>query len=232
MSTNPGAMPNLPECTTDDRRWLLVIEIQKCCWASPEEMPEVDIQYAEVIASYSCEQDAYTALNKYLNQVSATAQWSDVRPVETCACCGADLDTTKWHKVLVLSVEEGNPYNPDFVDVKYPARFCNGCVPLTASKAFTRLPQPFGAAARRLEADKVFGILTDNPIVIKDRLTPMPSIERRNAIESALIGALYHVRTGDTTQAKHIATGKAVTAARLLKQACEQSNTNGGRATA
>lgn len=66
--------------------------------------------------------------------------------------------------------------------------------------------------------------------VIKDRLAPMPSIERRDAIESALIGALYHVRTGDTVQAKHIATGKAVTAARLLKQACAESTSSSGRA--
>ncbi len=30
-------------------------------------------------------------------------------------------------------------------------------------QAFTQLPASFGAAARRLEADKVFGVLTDNP---------------------------------------------------------------------
>lgn len=31
------------------------------------------------------------------------------------------------------------------------------------TSAFTRLPASFGAAARRLEADKVFGVLTENP---------------------------------------------------------------------
>lgn len=67
--------------------------------------------------------------------------------------------------------------------------------------------------------------------VIKDRLAVMPLIARRDAIESALIGALYYVRTGDSAQAKHIATGKAATAARLLKQACTESTTNSsGRA--
>lgn len=55
------------------------------------------------------------------------------------------------------------------------------------------------------------------------------TISRQQAIENALSMALYHVRHGDTAQAIHTATAKAIRAASMLKQACTESAI-GGRA--
>ncbi len=110
--------------------WTIGNEIQRCIWESPESMPEVDIQSGESFAYYCCEQHAMEATEEYLLQVGATAQWSDVRPIETCACCGRDFDTTKWHKVLVLYQERGSILiNPEMIHIDYVARFCADCVP-------------------------------------------------------------------------------------------------------
>ena len=48
-------------------------------------------------------------------------------------------------------------------------------------------------------------------------LSPLP---KRVLIESALITALYYVRSGDTDQARSIAMGQTVKATQLLKLAC------------
>lgn len=50
-------------------------------------------------------------------------------------------------------------------------------------------------------------------------------LARRLAIETALIAALFHIRTGDTQQCIEQATGRATRAASMLKQACEASPT-------
>lgn len=55
-------------------------------------------------------------------------------------------------------------------------------------------------------------------------LSPV-SLARRLAIETALITALFHVRTSDTMHGIEIATGRATRAASMLKQACEASTT-------
>jgi hypothetical protein len=55
-------------------------------------------------------------------------------------------------------------------------------------------------------------------------LTPVP-LARRLAIETALIAALFLVRTGHTQQCIEQATGRATRAASMLKQACEASPT-------
>lgn len=93
-------------------------------------MPDIDIQYAVVLDSYYCEHHALKAIDQYLDDVGASAQWSDVRPVGTCAGCEADFDTTKWHKVLSVYIEEGTPGLPDVLAAVYLARFCNSCVPM------------------------------------------------------------------------------------------------------
>ena len=111
------------------RRWVLLVETQMCIWESVNSMPEVDISQAHVIEYYQSRQDALQGIQTYLTMATATAQWSDVRPTETCACCGSDIDTSKWHEVLALTVEEGPIDNPVLLDAQYPARFCTGCVP-------------------------------------------------------------------------------------------------------
>ena len=54
-------------------------------------------------------------------------------------------------------------------------------------------------------------------------------IARQQAIENALSAALWHIRHGDTIEAIQAATGRAMRAASMLKQACAES-TIGGRA--
>ena len=56
-------------------------------------------------------------------------------------------------------------------------------------------------------------------------LSPI-ALARRLAIETALITALFHVRTGSTQHCIELATGRATRAASMLKQACEASATS------
>lgn len=61
--------------------------------------------------------------------------------------------------------------------------------------------------------------------------SPVP-LARRLAIETALIAALFHVRTdGTTQQGIALATGRATRAASMLKQACSDTSptTSAGR---
>lgn len=114
--------------------WALANETQMCIWASPTALPEVDIQIATTFAYYCCEQHAKAAIEEYLLQIGATEKWSDVRPIETCACCNQDFDTTTWHEVLALSKERGPAANSEPMDYWYVARFCNKCVPLDGQR--------------------------------------------------------------------------------------------------
>lgn len=59
--------------------------------------------------------------------------------------------------------------------------------------------------------------------------TPIDPAARQAAIENALSMALWHVRHGTGTDAIQAATGRAIRAASMLKQACTEAN-NGGRA--
>ena len=49
-------------------------------------------------------------------------------------------------------------------------------------------------------------------------------LARRLAIETALIAALFHVRTDGTQQGIELATGRATRAATMLKQACSEAD--------
>jgi hypothetical protein len=60
-------------------------------------------------------------------------------------------------------------------------------------------------------------------------LSPV-SLARRLAIETALITALFHVRSSDTQQGIELATGRATRAATLLKRACSEAKVIGGAA--
>ena len=124
----------LAENRGDEPVWVLAIEDQRCIWESPTSMPEVDINYAAELGCYCCEDHAVLAAGDYLLQAGAKAQWSDVRPIETCACCEEDFDATQRHKVLALSVEQGSMFDLEVLGVKYVARFCNTC----AAKASTQ----------------------------------------------------------------------------------------------
>jgi hypothetical protein len=113
----------------DDKVFVLCMETQMCIWESPTSLPEVDIQEATCLSCYCCKEHAMDGVQKYLLQVGAKPLWSDVRPIETCACCEKDFDATRSHKTLVLSVEEGPFTSPTTLEVEYVARFCNKCVP-------------------------------------------------------------------------------------------------------
>ncbi len=126
--------PNIGPDVATGRRWVLLEETQACIWGSADAMPAVDIEGSVELEHYRTPQDALRAVEDYLTVAGATAQWSDVRPIETCACCDADFDTTKWHKVLTLTVEEGPLDDPEVLDEAYPARFCNSCVSVNISR--------------------------------------------------------------------------------------------------
>ena len=53
------------------------------------------------------------------------------------------------------------------------------------------------------------------------------SIARQQAIENALAMALYYVRLPSTESGLRAATGRAIRAASMLKQACAESTTSG-----
>lgn len=127
-------LPNIERDVETSRRWVLMEEIQACIWESAEVIPAVDIEGSIELDHYCNAQDALHAVDRYLTVAGASAQWSDVRPIETCACCGADFDTTKWHKVLTLTVEEGAFDDPKVLDAAYPARFCTKCVPVNIDR--------------------------------------------------------------------------------------------------
>ena len=52
-------------------------------------------------------------------------------------------------------------------------------------------------------------------------------IARQQAIENALTTALYFIRLPNTESGLRAATGRAIRAASLLKQACAESTTSG-----
>jgi hypothetical protein len=59
--------------------------------------------------------------------------------------------------------------------------------------------------------------------------TPADPLARHQSIENALSMALWHVRHGTGIEAIQAATGRAIRAASMLKQACTEA-ANGGRA--
>lgn len=63
--------------------------------------------------------------------------------------------------------------------------------------------------------------------VIRDRVAIRPAptdpLARQQSIENALSMALHLIRTSDTTEALQRATGRAIRAASMMKQACAES---------
>jgi len=113
----------------DGTRWVLTHETQTCIWESDTSLPEVAIGEATSFAHFCCEEHAIEGVEQYLLQAGARAQWSDVRPVDTCARCGQDFETARAHQVLVLSTCAIEGEDVQQYDVQHIARFCNNCVP-------------------------------------------------------------------------------------------------------
>lgn len=111
-------------------RFVLWDEIQRCLWSSAESMPEVDIAMGSELDQYADQDSAMAAALKLLSTIGATATYADVRPIEECAKCGADFDTSRGHHhVLVVSEESGPETAPEELNVWYVARFCPSCCP-------------------------------------------------------------------------------------------------------
>lgn len=99
----------------------------------PDGVPVVDyVGCVQELDAYATMEAACIAVDNYLTQLGAVATWSDVGPIERCACCSCDIDTSKPHKVLDLSecVGRHDDDTIDVIDGWYPARFCNSCAPV------------------------------------------------------------------------------------------------------
>lgn len=86
-----------------------------------------------------------------------------------------------------------------------------------------------GHAPTTTPAKTALGKMLHHRLAAPTRTTPIDPAARQQAIENALSMALWHVRHGTGTQAIQAATGRAIRAASMLKQACTEA-TNGGRA--
>lgn len=86
-----------------------------------------------------------------------------------------------------------------------------------------------GHAPTTTPAQTAFGQMLHKRLAVPAWSTPVDPAARQAAIENALSMALWHVRHGSGAQAMQAATGRAIRAASMLKQACTEAN-NGGRA--
>lgn len=85
-----------------------------------------------------------------------------------------------------------------------------------------------GHAPKTTAAKTVFGRMLHKRLTAPTWSTPIDPAARQAAIENALSMALWHIRHADTAQALQAATGRAIRAASMLKQACTEAS-NGGR---
>jgi hypothetical protein len=93
---------------------------------------------------------------------------------------------------------------------------------------------PADLSSQRMVSEFPEGIKTmtthaPTPSTASPRNTPAtaPEITRQQAIENALSAALYFIRQPHSTTALQAATGRAIRAASMLKQACSESYING-----
>lgn len=122
---------------TADRQ-TLCLEDSTIIWRAAGAEPEVDIAAADVLDYYCCEADALAAIDSLLASVNARPTWSDVRPIEQCAACGADFATSTRHLAIALLVESGPEEDPKTASARYPAHFCKACTPKVRAKAGVR----------------------------------------------------------------------------------------------
>jgi len=109
--------------------WVLLSDSQSCIWESPTAIPEIETHESVFLQYFCSEQHILVAVEEYLRLAGATATWADVRPIEICAICGVDFDTTKPHQVLTVLHEEGDEFDPELIRASYAARFCRECAP-------------------------------------------------------------------------------------------------------
>ena len=126
-------------------RWVLQTETQTCIFDTGV-TPEVSITDCFELDTYDTEVAALDAVHSYLATCGAVVMWADIGPVETCACCQSDLETTTSHATLTLSQERGPEDTSNVIDVWYPARFCNACNPVASGEA-AKVPLYPGVAA-------------------------------------------------------------------------------------
>lgn len=84
-----------------------------------------------------------------------------------------------------------------------------------------------GNAPQSTAAHTAFGQILHKRLAAPTWSTPIDPSARQAAIENALSMALWHVRRGTGTQSLQAATGRAIRAAAMLKQACSEANTQG-----
>ena len=113
-------------------RWVLQSETQTFIFDTFA-TPEVSVSDCFVLDMYETEAAALDAVHSYLATCGAVAAWADIGPVEACACCQADLQTTTSH--ATLTQERGPEDAPEVIDVWYPARFCNTCSSVASGEA-------------------------------------------------------------------------------------------------
>ena len=110
--------------------WSVSHEPQRCTWTSPNERPEIDIApHATELFSAEWEHEAREFLSRLFASVGARTTNADVRPIEQCARCRRDFETSERHTCIALLYElrsdEGEPL--EVVKAEYPARFCPAC---------------------------------------------------------------------------------------------------------
>jgi hypothetical protein len=108
-------------------RYVLLDEVQRCIWNSPSEVSEIAISIAYAIDDYATGMEAIAAAEKLVIAMGGSTTYADVRPIEECAICGADFDTTRLHHTITVSHEEGPTDSPTILAVSYVARICARC---------------------------------------------------------------------------------------------------------
>jgi len=111
-------------------RLALTDATQRIVWNDAGEVPQIAIREATEFAYFCCSGHARAEVRSMLALIGAEPKWADARPVEACAACGADIDTSHWHRVLGITDERGPLHSPDTKTlVQCPARFCSSCNP-------------------------------------------------------------------------------------------------------
>jgi hypothetical protein len=111
-------------------RLALTDAAQRIVWGDAGDAAEVDIREATEFAYFCCSGHARAEVRNMLALIGAEPKWSDAQPIEACAACGADIDTSDWHRVLGITDERGPLHTPDAKTlVQCPARFCSSCNP-------------------------------------------------------------------------------------------------------
>jgi hypothetical protein len=113
-------------------RWVVCDEVIACPGVSLNGRVEIDTLNSTALGYYCSEQHAFEVIDQILSGKHAVVNWSEASQIEVCTTCARKFKAEEPHYVLALAVERGNEGTEDHetVDVKYAARFCNGCEPI------------------------------------------------------------------------------------------------------